>query len=196
MVIRVNTDDQLKDPKVVSLLFSDTRMSVLWLIARLYLGWLWLQDGRHKVADPGWMDGGQTLRASWERVVGDAGVGGVAMTSGWYRDLIRFLLDNEWYGWCGKAIAVSEVVVGLALILGLLTGLAALVGALLTFNFLLAGAASVNPLVFVIALGLIAAWKTAGHIGLDAFVLPKLGAPWRPGLSWKRIRPGARPNPA
>ena len=118
------------------------------------------------------------------------------MTGGWYRDVIRFLLDNEWYGWCGRVIAVSEVVIGLALILGFLTGVAALVGALLTFNFLLAGAASANPLVFLLALGLIAAWKIAGHIGLDAFVLPKLGAPRRPGLFWKRIRPGARPNPA
>jgi thiosulfate dehydrogenase [quinone] large subunit len=196
MVIRVSTDYQLRDPMVASVLFSDTRMSVVWLIARVWLGWLWLDDGRQKVTDSGWMDGGQALRASWEQAVGDPGRPGAVMTGGWYRDVIQYMLDHAWYDWCGKLIAVSEVVVGLALILGLLTGLAALVGALLTFNFLLAGAASVNPLAFVIALGLVVAWKIAGYIGLDAFVLPKLGAPWRPGLFWKRIRPGTRLNTA
>lgn len=195
MVIRVNTDYQHKDPRIMAMLFGDTRMAVLWLVVRVYVGWQWLESGRQKMTDPGWMDGGRALRASWEGAVGRSG-GGVAPIDGWYREAVRFMLDHQWYGWCGKVIAVSEVVVGLALILGLLTGVAAFIGALLSFNVLLAGATGASPLVFVAALGLIAAWKVAGYVGLDAFVLPKLGAPWRSGLSWKRIRPGARPRAA
>lgn len=122
MVIRVDTDIQLKDPKVVTLLFSDTRMSLVWLIARVYLGWQWLDGGHHKVTSAEWMEGGQALKASWERIVAQSGAGSLAIRDGWYREWIRFMLDNEWYSWCGKLVAVSEVVVGLALILGLLTG--------------------------------------------------------------------------
>jgi thiosulfate dehydrogenase (quinone) large subunit len=196
MVIRVNTDYQLRDPKVATLLFGDTRMSTVWLLARLYLGWQWLDAGRQKVTSDAWMDGGQALRAYWEQVVAGSGSGGTEMTASWYRDLIRFLLDNGWYDWCGKAIAVSEVVIGVALILGLLAGIAAFMGSLLTFSMVLGGVTSANPLVFIVALGVIAAWKVAGYIGLDAFVLPKLGAPWHPGVFWKRIRPGRRSHPA
>jgi thiosulfate dehydrogenase [quinone] large subunit len=196
MVIRVNTDYQLRDPKVATLLFSDTRMSIVWLLARVYLGWQWLDSGRQRVTTGEWMYGGQALRANWVHVVADPGSGGTAMTTGWYRDLIRYMLDNGWYDWCGKVIAVSEVVIGLALVLGLLTGIAAFIGSLLTFSIVLAGVTSANPLVFIVALGVMAAWKVAGYIGLDAFVLPKLGAPWQPGVFWKRIRPGVRPHPA
>jgi thiosulfate dehydrogenase (quinone) large subunit len=194
MVIRVNTDPQLRDPKVVTMLFSDTRMSVVWLVARVWLGWTWLNGGRDKMTAEGWMGGGLALKAHWERVV--AGSGGIAMTSGWYRDVVRFMLDNEWYGWCGKLFAVSEVVVGLALILGVFTGIAALLGSLLTFTFLIASVTSANPLVFALSFGVMAAWKVAGYIGLDAFVLPRFGAPWPPGVHWSRIRPGARHFPA
>ncbi len=70
---------------------------------------------------------------------------------------------------------------GLALILGLFTGLAALAGATMNFNFMLAGTASTNPVLFVLAILLILAWKVAGRIGLDRWVLPAVGTPWSPG---------------
>ena len=46
---------------------------------------------------------------------------------------------------------------------------------------MLAGSASSNPLLFVAALFLLLAWKTAGYYGLDRFLLPKLGTPWTKG---------------
>jgi len=190
MVIRVKTDYQLKDPRVMTVLFSDTRMAVVWLLVRCWLGWLWLEDGRQKITDAAWMGDGRALRAHWERVVAPDG----ALASGWYGDAIRLMVHHQWYGWLGAALAVSEVIVGVALILGLLTGLATLAGSLLTFTLLLPGAALANPFAFVLALGLIAAWKVAGYIGLDAFVLPWLGAPWHMGAFWKRIRPRRRPT--
>ena len=49
----------------------------------------------------------------------------------------------------------------------------------MSFNFMLAGSASSNPLLFVIAVGLILAWKAAGYIGADYFLLRWLGTPWR-----------------
>ena len=46
---------------------------------------------------------------------------------------------------------------------------------------MMAGTASANPVLFTISVLLILAWKTAGWLGLDRFVLPALGTPWQPG---------------
>ena len=69
-------------------------------------------------------------------------------------------------------MAFGEVLVGIALILGLFAGAAAFFGAFMNFNFLLAGTVSTNPILLVLAIGILAAWRTAGYIGLDRWVLP------------------------
>jgi thiosulfate dehydrogenase [quinone] large subunit len=51
----------------------------------------------------------------------------------------------------------------------------------LNWNFVMAGTASTNALLFAISTWLVLAWKTAGWIGLDRWLLPALGTPWRPG---------------
>src|SRR5680860_889112 len=137
------------------------------------------------------MNGGLALKGFWERLVAVPDEGRPAITYGWYRDFIQYMLDNEWYTWVAKLVAVGEVLIGVALILGLFTGIAAFLGALLNFNFMLAGTASTNPVLFIIALGLILAWKIAGYFGLDAYVLPRIGTPWKPGFAWPHRRPAA-----
>ncbi|MCB0111947.1 MAG: hypothetical protein KDE53_38755, partial [Caldilineaceae bacterium] len=47
------------------------------------------------------------------------------------------------------------------------------------WNFMMAGSASSNPMLFIIAIGVILAWKVAGYIGLDFFLLRFIGTPWR-----------------
>ena len=76
--------------------------------------------------------------------------------------------------------------VGLGLLFGVLTGFAAFFGALMNMSFLLAGSTSVNPVLFTLAIGLILAWKVAGYYGVDRFLLPALGAPWKPGALFLR----------
>ncbi len=188
MANRSQHEYKLKDPKIAAFLFSDTRMAIVWLVARLYLGWQWLDAGRHKVLDDGWMDGGTALKGFWERIVAVPEQGQPAITYGWYRDFIQFMLDSEWYTWFARVVAVGEVLIGVSLILGLFTGIAALLGASLNFNFMLAGTASTNPVLFLIALGLILAWKIEGYFGLDAFVLPRIGTPWKAGFAWPHRR--------
>jgi thiosulfate dehydrogenase [quinone] large subunit len=51
----------------------------------------------------------------------------------------------------------------------------------MNWNFLMAGTASSNPLLFVAALLIVLAWKTAGYFGLDRVLLPMLGTPWKVG---------------
>ncbi len=51
----------------------------------------------------------------------------------------------------------------------------------MNFSFLMAGTASLNPALFALSVLLILAWKTAGYIGLDRWLLPALGTPWKGG---------------
>lgn len=44
--------------------------------------------------------------------------------------------------------------------------------------FMLAGTTSTNPVLAMLGVLLILAWKNAGYIGLDRYLLPLLGTPW------------------
>ena len=63
----------------------------------------------------------------------------------------------------------------------------------MNFNFMLAGTASTNPLLFALAVLLLLAWRIAGNIGLERFLLPLLGTPWGRGRE-ERPEPGRRSN--
>lgn len=171
----------LHDPRWVTALFSSTELAWVWLIARVYIGWGWLEAGWHKVHDPGWMAGGASLQGFWERAVAVPDTGRPAITYDWYRDFLTFLLHSGSYTWFAKLVAVGEVLVGIALIVGIFTGIAAFFGAFMNWNFMLAGSASTNPVMGIVGIGIMIAWKTAGWWGLDRFVLSYVGAPWQRG---------------
>ena len=57
----------------------------------------------------------------------------------------------------------AELLIGIALVLGLFTGIAAFFGAFMNWKFMMAGAASSNPVLFTLAIGLMLAWKVAGY---------------------------------
>ncbi len=79
----------------------------------------------------------------------------------------------------GKVVAFDETAVEIDLILGAFVGVAALAGGFMNVNFMLAGSASSNPVLLILAIVLILAWKTAGYIGLDRYLVPILGTPWK-----------------
>jgi thiosulfate dehydrogenase [quinone] large subunit len=60
---------------------------------------------------------------------------------------------------------------------------------------MLAGSASTNPLLFVIAVGLIMAWKVSGYFGADSFLLRWIGTPWRGRRDAEVQTPPAAPKP-
>ena len=93
----------------------------------------------------------------------------------------RVVADPPLARFFGKLIAFGETTVGIALILGAFTGLAAVTGAFMNLNFMLAGSASTNPVLLLLGFLLVLAWKTAGYIGLDRWLLPLLGTPWERG---------------
>ena len=178
-----------EDPPVARFLFADTRMAWLWLILRLYLGYAWLDAGLHKVTSPAWMDSGQALAGFWTNAVKVEGTR-PPITYDWYRGFIQWMLDTQQYVWFAKVIAVGEFLIGVALILGAFAGIAAFFGAFMNWNFIMAGAASTNGMLLVLAVLLLLAWKVAGYWGLDRWLLPALGTPWSPGELARGGAPG------
>lgn len=168
----------IQDAPFMRTLFNDRRFSVLWLLLRVWLGYKWVSSGLGKIDNPGWVQTGEALKGFWSGIVVVPESGRPAIAFDWYRSFIQMMLDAEAYTWFAKLVAYGELLIGIALILGIFTGIAAFFGGFMNWNFMMAGSASTNPMLFVIAIGLILAWKIAGYIGLDYFLLPALGTPW------------------
>jgi len=177
------TDDKgqvlIQDPPIARLFFQNTKTSWLWLIVRLYVGYDFLVAGWHKFTAPAWMDGsGQGILGFWKGALGTTASGAPVITFDWYRGFLQFMLDTNSAGWFSYVIVFGELAVGVGLILGTFVGLAAAGGLLMNMAFLLAGTTSTNPVLAILGVLLILAWKNAGYLGLDHFLLPMLGTPW------------------
>ena len=165
------------DPPLAQFLFSDIRMAWFWLILRVWLGYGWLTSGWGKFSNPAWTSG-DALKGFWTGAVQVPESGRPAIAYDWYRLFLQWLLNIEAYTWFAKVVMVGEVTVGILLILGALTGIAAFVGGFMNWNFIMAGSASTNGMMMLVAMLLILAWKVAGYYGLDHWLLPLLGTPW------------------
>lgn len=168
----------IQDPGFARFLVSDRRAAWLWLPLRIWLGYQWIEASTHKIGNVAWVGGGEALKSYWTSAVAIPEQGRPAIAFDWYRSFLQMLLDAQAYTWFAKLVAYGELLVGIALILGAFTGIAAFFGATMNWNFMMAGSASTNPLLFVIAIGLVLAWKVAGYIGADFVLLPLIGTPW------------------
>jgi thiosulfate dehydrogenase [quinone] large subunit len=168
----------VQDPPVARFLFADTRASWIWVLVRLWLGYKWIDAGWHKVTDPAWTQTGASIQGYWMHAIAIPEGGKPAISFDWYRSFLTLLVDAEAHTVMGPLIAYGELLIGIALVLGLFTGIAAFFGGFLNWNFMMAGSASTNPVLFALAILLVLAWKVAGYIGLDYYVLPLVGTPW------------------
>ena len=171
----------VEGPAFTRYLFSNTRAGLFWLPIRIFLGFEFAVAGWHKLTGTGWIDGGGALLGYWQNAVKvpAAGQGSPPITFDWYRSFLQILIDNHAQGWFGWLIALGELAVGVGLLLGILVGIAAFFGVVMNMSYLLAGTTSVNPVMFALAIGLILGWKVAGYYGVDRYLLPRLGVPWR-----------------
>jgi len=170
---------EVEGPAFTRYLFSNTRAGLLWLPIRIFLGFEWAVAGWEKLTGKGWVDGGAALVGYWNNAVKIPPTGRPPITFDWYRSFLQVLIDNHAEGAFGWAIALGELAVGVGLLVGALVGVAAFFGIVMNMSYLLAGSTSTNPIMFALAIGLILAWKVAGHYGVDRYLLPMLGVPWR-----------------
>lgn len=190
---------EVEGPAFTRYLFSNTRAGLLWLPIRIFLGFAWLEAGLHKLfpvdkaMGAGWLDGGASLKGYWTSAVAIPDTGSPKIAFEWYRDFLNVMLQNDAFVWFAFLIVFGEIAVGLGLLTGTLTGVAAFFGALMNMSFLLAGSASSNPVLFTFAIGLILAWRVAGYYGIDRILLPMLGVPWRAKVQTRPVTGGPQP---
>jgi thiosulfate dehydrogenase [quinone] large subunit len=184
---------EIEGPSFARFLFSNSRAGLVWLPIRVFLGFTWLEAGIHKLTGPGWVDGGSALKGYWTAAIAVSNTGKGPITYDWYRDFLSFLLNGGHYSWFAPLVTFGEILVGIGLIVGALTGFASFFGAFMNMSYLLAGSASTNPIMFALAVGVMMAWKVAGYYGIDRWLLPRLGTPWAPGSApadaGARLRP-------
>ncbi len=190
---------QIPEPAIARFFFADTRMAWLWLIVRVYVGYQWLVAGVDKLfgynIQIGSGFGTGNLSNSWifTNHLGAALQGfahsGIAQATGahpavqgWYSWFLQNVVIPG-SGFFAYLVTFGEVLVGLGLIFGFLTGIAAFFGVFMNANFLLAGAVSINPIIGGLAMFLMLAWRVAGYWGIDRWLLPLLGTPWTGSLA-------------
>lgn len=151
-------------------LFNNVKFSFVWLVVRLYVGWEWLYAGYEKLINPVWV--GQKAGVAISGFVN----GALSKTVGEHPDV------SSWYAWFlshavlphasvwSYAITYGEILVGLGLIFGAFTFLAAFFGFFMNLNYLFAGTVSVNPQLLILSLLIMLAHRVAGTIGLDYYI--------------------------
>ena len=159
------------DPLLIARCFSGTRLAPVWVAARLYVGWAWLAAGWLMLHQTAWMAEGTALRDAW--IARDTGAG---------LGLTDRLVTIGAVDWIARATAVGLTFAGIAVLLGLATGVVSFVGILLSVNVIVTDTTQLGPEVFAFAVLLVLAWKTSGWIGLDRWLLPLAGAPWQGGF--------------
>lgn len=135
-------------------------------LIRVYLGYTWLTAGLGKVT--GSFDASGFIQGAI------AGAGGENPTvQGWWATFLEvFALPNaEFFNFM---VAWGEVLVGIALILGIFTNFAALMGMTMNFAFLFSGTVSTNAQMVLLTFFLLVAGFNAGRYGLDRWVIPFL----------------------
>jgi thiosulfate dehydrogenase (quinone) large subunit len=177
-------------------LFRSRTSSWLWLVVRVYLGYEWLNAGYQKIWGSEksffWFGSGAGVKGfAGAGVAGSTAGSGGASYGWWAAFLHNFVIPNA--SWIARFIAVSEILIGVALILGLFTGVAALAGVLLNVIYMFTGSAGVNPAFALMSVFLILAWRNAGSVGADHYVLH--GRWWRMHVTDRLQRIG-RPSSA
>lgn len=148
--------------------------SAVLLLIRFYVGWQWLAAGYEKITSPLWVG------AKAGTAIGGFLTNALTKTGGqhpdvqwWYASFIQnFALPNKIV--FSYLVSFGEFAVGAGLILGAFTVFAAFFGAVMNFNYLLAGTVSINPTLLIGEIIIMFFYKIAGYFGLDRYIMPIL----------------------
>ena len=156
---------------------------IMWLVLRLWLGYAWLQAGLGKVLREKaavWVGdkAGVAVTGFLQRALARA-TGESPLVPAWYASFIRDVaLPNAQV--FSYLVAYDEVLVGLALVVGVVTNFAALMGIVMNLSYLFAGTISKNPQMLLVEAAIVFAGLAAGYYGIGRYLLPYL----RKHLGW------------
>ena len=171
--------ERFPEPAISRFFLGSIGSSVLWFVVRMDVGVQWLLAGWEKINSPAWGASGKALTGFAAGALAKSS-GANPAVQGWYAWFLQHLvLPNA--GLFSFLVTWGEFAVGLGVLLGILTGIAAGFGVLMNLNYLLAGTVSINPVLGMFGLFLVLSWRVCGWIGFDRWLLPALGLPWKPG---------------
>ncbi len=149
---RITTETEgFKQHPVEAALFNSTgAITLVWLAIRVWLGFQWAQAGWEKLNNPEWMNGTK-IAGFWKASLADYGKPNSDVAYDWYAGFLKGLQDSGSQTWFAPLIAWGEFLGGILLIVGLFTGIVALLLAFMNFNYMLAGSAGVNPVYLLLA---------------------------------------------
>lgn len=146
-----------------------------WLFVRLVVGIEWVRGGWDKIGDPGWTASpvGAAVEGFLNGAIAKATQGQYPEVPHWFHNLAQdvFLPKAELLAYL---VAFGELLVGIGLIVGGLTRLAAFFGVTMSLMFLWAGTSATNPPMLVLGLAIVLIGTNAGAYGLDRWLLPLL----------------------
>jgi thiosulfate dehydrogenase [quinone] large subunit len=154
---------EVATPHALQWLTRSKLMAVAWTAMRIWLGVMWIDAGTAKL----W--GAESAAFLHGAGVKGFASHGVVAYSWWGTFLHGFVVPNA--GWIGVLVAVSEFAIGIALVLGFLTPIAALGSLALLFTYVMSGTASVCALYALFAIVILATWRTSSWLGVDGFVV-------------------------
>jgi len=171
----------IDDAPWAKFLFYNSKSAWVWLVLRFGVGWEWFYAGWEKVHSSAWVgaNAGSALTGFINGALTKT-TGANPDVQGWYASFLQNVVLPHANLW-SHMVTYGELLVGIALFLGIFTGIAASCGLFMNLNYLLAGTVSINPILFTLSIGLIMAWRVAGYIGVDGYLLPYLGTPWGSG---------------
>jgi thiosulfate dehydrogenase [quinone] large subunit len=180
----VSSADWFPEPAIAKFFLGSKGSAVLWFIIRMEVGAQWLLSGWKKIESPTWGVSGKALHTFVANALLKAS-GPSPAVQGWYAWFLQHVvLPNVKV--FSLMVTYGEFAVGLGVLLGVVTGIAASFGVLMNLNYLLAGSVSINPILGTFGFFLIASWRVCGWIGgdrlLERWLLPLFGMSRKPQI--------------
>ena len=141
----------------------------LLLVLRVYLGWMWMVAGWHKITAATPFDSTGFLKGAIGNPVIDKATNEMIYPT-YVGFLESFALPNAKL--INILIPYGEFLVGLGLIVGVLTTAAAFFGLLMNFMFMFAGTVSTNPWMILLGGIIMVAGLNAARFGGDYYLFP------------------------
>ncbi|MGP4041477.1 DoxX family protein [Gracilibacillus sp. D59] len=139
-------------------------VSAFLAIIRIYLGYTWMTSGWGKIT------GGFDASGFLQGAVAKAGGDHPAVQGWWATFLENVAIPGA--NVFSFLVMWGEFLVGVALILGIFTNFAAMLGIVMNFAFVFSGTVSTNAQMILLTAFLLAAGFNAARFGLDRFVIP------------------------
>lgn len=143
----------------------------IWAVLRIMLGYIWLSAAFEKLrAFPVYVGSkaGTAVSGYLHGALAETAGAHAQVTAEWAWLIHTLFLPTA--GFWSIVVTFGELVVGIALILGVLTGTALLAALVMNMAYMLSGSATVNPVMFALEFGMLALGPAVAYWGLDHFL--------------------------